>query len=164
MSEHVISCRDIGFHVGCSENTTLDMKLILATWNCKIPTWKWLHDKIYFMSGMCKFHVAEKKFHVAEKVDFPDGSSGFIPTNKQTHKQTKFKHTSILLTTIPATKQPRHLKCGTRSSECDEIPAYKHTSSLPSMQHTSIQQSSTAPIPSLSPSPHHCTIQQPKQR
>jgi len=24
------------------------------------------------MSGMCKFHVAEKKFHVAEKVDFPD--------------------------------------------------------------------------------------------
>ena len=85
-------------------------------------------------------------------------SSGFIPTNKQTHKQTKFKHTSILLTTIPATKQPRHLKCGTRSSECDEIPAYKHTSSLPSMQHTSIQQSNTAPIPSLSPSPHHCTI------
>ena len=72
MSEHVISCRDIGFHVGCSENTTLDMKLILATWNCKIPTWKWLHDKIYFMSGMCQFHVAEKKFHVAEKVDFPD--------------------------------------------------------------------------------------------
>ena len=30
------------------------------------------------MSGMCQFHVAEKKFHVAEKVDFPDVLLCFI--------------------------------------------------------------------------------------
>jgi len=40
MSEHVISCRDMWFHVGCRENTTLDMKLHFGDMKLQNPDMK----------------------------------------------------------------------------------------------------------------------------
>ena len=42
------------------------------------------------MSGMCQFHVAEKKFHVAEKVHFPDGLRHFYVRETKTMAQTTY--------------------------------------------------------------------------
>ena len=51
------------------------------------------------MSGMCQFHVAEKKFHVAEKVDFSDEYSGICDqigvTNTYTGVETKVLQVDI---------------------------------------------------------------------
>ena len=65
MSESVISCRKVHFHVISRGCTKPDMNMHFGDMKLQLPTWKGLHNQNNFMPRKCKSHVVEK-------VDFSD--------------------------------------------------------------------------------------------